>query len=162
VVELLAHRVLYTLIMLHRLRIVFVCLLALALPVQGFAAATMLFCAGDHHHGAVAPGASSAMGSDHADLATTAAHLPVHSQNAASPHDQHASNAGPHSPGKSLAKVDGKCSACSACCTSVALPSALMAFQPVKADAPLVASVTRALVGFLPDGQDRPPRTFLA
>ncbi|MDO9002567.1 MAG: hypothetical protein Q7V20_03805 [Aquabacterium sp.] len=63
---------------------------------------------------------------------------------------------------KSVVKVDGKCSACSACCASVALPSALMVFQPVKADSPLVAIVTSAAVGFLTDGQDRPPRTFLA
>jgi hypothetical protein len=75
---------------------------------------------------------------------------------------QHASKMDPHSHGKSVAKLDGKCSACSACCTSVALPTTLVAFQPVKVGSPLVAIVPSASAGFLTAGQDRPPRPFLA
>ena len=185
-VELLAQRLLYTFIMLNRLRFVLVCLLALALPVQGFAAATMLFCVGgSHHRGTAQVGNPLIMGGDH-DVGTSHehpagtpahAHVGNHSSDAASPHDdsaqtsasseagqtlQLASTVGSKSNGKSVVKVDGKCSACSACCASVALPSALMVFQPVKADSPLVAIVTSAALGFLTDGQDRPPRTFLA
>lgn len=146
----LGHRLLYTAIMLNRLRIVLVCLLALALPVQGFAAATMLFCAGGHHHGAVARGAVSEMGGtrEHAAEAGHAHH--------------HASGVDLHSHGQSVAKLDGKCSACSACCTAVVLPTTLVAFVPVKVRSPLVAIVPSASAGFLTDGQDRPPRPFLA
>lgn len=128
--------------MLNRLRIVLVCLLALALPLQGFAAATMLFCVGGHHHGAAVQGAGSAVASDHVHL--------------------HASSVNPQSHDKSVAKLDGKCSACSACCTSVALPTTVVDFLPVKVGSPLVAIVASASVGFVTDGQDRPPRSFLA
>jgi len=74
----------------------------------------------------------------------------------------HASSVEAHSHGEPVAKQDGKCSACSACCISVVLPTTLVAFQPVKVGSPLVAIVPSASAGFLTDGQDRPPRPFLA
>lgn len=172
--------------MLKRLRIILVCLLALALPVQGFAAATMLFCAGGHHHGSeVSAGGVGTLNSSQGDI-TVHQHspgTPAHEHADGHPHgdvgdlDQHdhlatvQSDAGhdhqhasgdTHAHGKSLSKPDGKCSACAACCTSVALPTTLAAFRAVKADSPLVPVVTTSSVGFLTDGQDRPPRFFLA
>lgn len=163
--------------MLTRLRIILVCLLALALPVQGFAAATMLFCVGGSHHRGSALVASAEMGGGqeggglHKHPVGTPAHEHAASHDEAGEKasadaataldSQRASSSTPDLEAKSMAKVEGKCSACSACCASVAIPSTLIAFQPVKADSPLVAIVTSAAVGFLTGGQDRPPRTFL-
>lgn len=171
--------------MLKRLRIFLVCLLALALPVQGFAAATMLLCAGGHHHGPaalVALPASLGLGLHGQGLHHHPTGTAVHEHAGAHVHADspgqddhhgsllseveqgrpHASDAAAHAHGKSLSKLDGKCSACAACCTSVALPTTLVAFQPVKAASPQVAVVPTSSVGFLTDGQDRPPRFFLA
>lgn len=156
--------------MFKRLRIVLVCLLVLALPVQGFAAATMLFCAGGHHHRVAEAigGEMTLSGHEHAHghSHVGVSHLDSHDHLASAVpdagHDHEHAMGDSHSHGKSLSKLDGKCSACAACCTSVALPTTLTVFQPMKADSPLVAVVTTSSVGFLTDGQDRPPRFFLA
>jgi hypothetical protein len=124
--------------MLNLLRIAFMCLLTLAVPVQGFAAATTLLCAGGHHH-RMQSGAKAA----HAH------------------HHEHASQHGHE--GSASYKMAGKCAACSACCTSVALlPTQAIHVEPLKATSDLVVVERRALALFLTDGPDRPPRRFLA
>lgn len=179
VIERAAKGLIYTLGMFARLRVILVCLLTLALPVQGFAAATMLFCVGSsHHRGAAQVANLVAMsgvhegGSMHEHPPGTLAHGHVGerqegdanaSAHADTDHAQHhGSSAKLDSQGKSAAKVEGKCSACSACCASVALPSTLKTFEPTKADSPLVATAISAAAGFFTDGQDRPPRISLA
>ena len=107
-------------------------LLAVALPMQGVAATTMISCgAGQHNH---ATGQS-----------------PAHSHAGAVDH---------HSAGKSaIAKASvHKCSACASCCMSAAMPSQAIVFTSVEATdhfAPLAArSVTAPVV----EGLERPPR----
>ncbi|MEP6875985.1 MAG: hypothetical protein ABI887_16630 [Burkholderiales bacterium] len=138
-------------------------LLVLALPVQGFAASTMLLCGAGHHGSAQA----TEGGHDHAG------HMHVGAQDVsaiseAPAHDQ-AAEAAPSHHGSAFspltakhAKVTGKCSACAACCTVAFLPTtviALTALAPSRA-LPVVELTTH--VGFFTDGPDRPPRLSLA
>ena len=104
-------------------------LLVLALPVQGFAAATMLLC-GAGHHGTVQ---ATEGGHDHAGhmhmgaqdvsaVSESVAH--EHAAGASPPHEDSA-----FSPFTAKhAKVMGKCSACAACCTVAFLPTNVIAF----------------------------------
>src|SRR5436305_1132660 len=105
--------------MLRALRITLMWLLALAIPVQGFAAASMLGC-GSGHHGAT--GAHShALGMHQHAIDTPQhshgvdgdemAHAGHHPQAAGIQGDAHKSHAG---------ATDSKasCSACASCCTS--------------------------------------------
>ena len=139
---------------LFRLALMF--LLAIALPLQGAAAATMISCGTGHEH-RLAPVAShdgdsiAAAGHDHAS--------------------DHASNQGAnHSPvshsheGKSdLSKgTFHKCSACASCCVGAAIPSHVTVFAAVKLTdqpAPLVA---RSVAAYVTEGLERPPRAILA
>lgn len=92
-----------------RLRILFAWLLMAALPMQGFAAASMLFCGmGAQHHSAQAADAPH----DHAAMLgqATAEHVHAKSIGAAHgalPQTQH--------------DTQHKCSICAACCNGVAL-----------------------------------------
>jgi hypothetical protein len=155
------------------------CVLVLALPVQGFAASTMLLCGGGHHgavqaaagehdHAAhmhkVANPASGVAGS-HADrhsshdAASEEAHVAAgHASQADADHHQSSANVttAVH------AKVTGKCSACSACCAVAVLPASVIAFSaPAPSRALPVVELTTH-VGFFTDGPDRPPRLPLA
>ena len=138
-------------------------LLVLALPVQGFAASTMLLCGTGHH--VMAQAADG--GHDHAS------HMHMGGQDRAAGLESHADDdaaqAGPAHDSAALSSVsakrgkavEGKCTACAACCTVAFLPVSVIA---VKAPAPcrvfpLVALTTH--VGYVADGLDRPPRFLL-
>ena len=139
-------------------------LLVFALPVQGFAASTMLLCGAGHH------GASQATdgGHDHASHM----HMGVQDAPVASaPHadHDHATQVTPADKGLSFspvaakhAKVVGKCSACAACCTVAFLPTNVIAFTAPASSRvlPVVELTTHA--GFIADGLERPPRLPLA
>lgn len=56
----------------------------------------------------------------------------------------------------------GKCSACSACCMSVAMPTSAIQFEPLKTNSELVVVEFSTHPVFLTDGPERPPRTILA
>ena len=110
-------------------------LLATALPLQGFAAATMLTCGPAHHRMA----------------ASAAPHAHAHEGH------QHHHDAGTL---QQLAKF--KCSACAACCVAAALPSPTLTFDSPDL-AEVHASVPPPAVAiFLTDGLERPPRPLLA
>lgn len=120
------------------LRMFMVWMLALALPMQGMAAAAMRYCGG----------AEPQPAAHHA-----AAEVSVH----AADHRQHHHPAGP---GADHAHAAGHaCSACAACCVALALPPAMPV--PVAVD-PAPTAVT-ALVApspsFLTAGPERPPRS---
>ena len=133
-------------------------LLALALPLQGAAAATRLHCEPApkavsaslharmaHHHAAHADDGRAA--SHHAD---TAAGFDAPEQ-VSSSHEQ-----GP----AQGTKVS--CSACAACCTAAAMPAAplvVAAADNVETVLPVASDVTAI---FLTGGPERPPRRFLA
>jgi len=125
------------------LRLLLVGLMVLAIPLQGLAASTMLFCAPQHGHAQAAAG-----GHDHATHTHAAAD--------AGPAAVHAT----HHPGTSGDGAD--CSVCAACCTGVAITVSLL--QPVVLD---IAShfgltVAEPRAGFLTAGPERPPRSDLA
>ena len=138
-------------------------LLVLALPVQGFAASTMLLCGAGHHSAAYATdGGNDHAGHPHGGVldAVEAAASDVH-HHAAPGAPAHGQSAGSPVSAKQ-AKVIGKCSACAACCTVAVLPTAAITFTaPAPGRAPVVAVLTTRF-GFFTDGPDRPPRATLA
>ena len=138
-------------------------LLVLALPVQGFAASTMLLC-GAGHHGMVQ---ATEGGPDHAGhMPTGAQHVSAVSESTAHEHAAEAAPSGEDTAFSPLtakpASVMGKCSACAACCTVAFLPTTVIAFTaPAPSRALPVVELTTH-VGFFTDGPDRPPRLSLA
>lgn len=119
-----------------------------AVPVQGFAAASMLFCGqGTSHH---------AQAAAHQHPAGTPAH----------DHAQHQPEFKP-APDQGAVKLGGgakapdlmhKCSVCASCCNAVALPATFIVVVPdlhlqADPDEPLMAAYSRPLL--VPD---KPPR----
>ena len=135
-------------------RIAVMWLLALAVPAQGFAAASMLNCR-PGHHGTVSGQARAdhhhdAHGHDGAADADEA------SANVASSDSEAAPTHGIHN-GKT-----GSCSACASCCTVTAPPSAAPTFEAAPARDVFQPLAPPGVAAFLTDGPQRPPRSFLA
>ena len=131
-------------------RFVLMCLLGVALPIQGFAAYGMAGC-GSGHHGA--PLFRAEQG-HHDDVASGHGHDHAHGLSLAdsSPHE--------HSHGNPF-KPD-KCSACASCCSAMALVS-LPAVPPSIALTDHFAPLeTSGVAVFLNEGLERPPRIVLA
>ena len=148
--------------MLRILRITLMWLLALAVPVQGFAAASMVGCGAGHQAGGM-QSHSHGLG------------LGQHEANAPQSHDHHG-----HAHGEAhvavhadmhMAGIDGaahagvskaSCSACASCCTAAALPATPMVFEVTDAPSVFVALAPQPVVSFVSGGLERPPRPFLA
>ncbi len=139
-------------------RTLFVWLLVLALPVQGAAAASMVFCNPNHHGGGVAGAPASSTATDH-----------THHGHAGAGHGSHVGAAaevvGDPIPGcdeeRGHATVQ-KCSACASCCAMGAILATVPAV-PATDPAPTVfATLAPAVEAFATDGPDRPPRDVLA
>jgi len=140
---------------MHRLvRFALMLLLAIALPMQGFAATTMISCsAGQHDHAAGHGPAHSHAGADER-----------HRHSHAGEADTHA-GAVDHSPaGKTDIAKGGvhKCSACALCCTSAAVPSQAIVFSSVKLTDHFAPLAARSVPAFVAEGLERPPRALLA
>lgn len=139
----------YTSAMVSRFRTALMWLLLLALPLQGFAAATMLNC-GPNHHRMLA--------------AATAGSTRVHAHAAVDHHEM--AKVGGGSDLSSVHHLDKvtkfKCSACAACCLGAALPTAAIAIVFIPPAATLAVFVSASHVDFLSGGLDRPPRLLLA
>ena len=147
-------------------------LLLLALPLQGFAAATMLNCGPNHHLMSQASVETQLDSSDHAahgqhehpqDFTDADADA---NANVDAQADEVAVTGDRAAGGSSLQQLSKlskfKCSACAACCIGLALPSsplAFLSFPPASAPAPNVSVLH---VDFVSSGLDRPPRLFLA
>lgn len=146
--------------MLRVLRITLMWLVAFAVPVQGYAAATMFGCGPGHHdaagvqleaghHDAAVPQHSH---EEHAELASGHPH-----HDSAEPNHAHLLKANTAS--SKVAK--GPSTPCSSCCVVAALPATLLVFQPI----PLVDFFTllapRGPALFLTEGPERPPRSSL-
>jgi hypothetical protein len=135
--------------MRHLLRIALTCLLALALPLQGYAAGTMINCGSTH------------------DAVTTALAQTAHVHDAVHHHDGHhhadlTGAASGHHADSGDHQKPSSCSACAACCTAIALPSSQVTFgSPVRVEF-AAAAIPWTHVVFLTDGPDRPPRFILA
>lgn len=143
--------------MLSMLRMTLLCLLALAIPAQGFAGASRLLCGPGHHEVAarLSPSAHEA-----GDAMAGHEHAAVQGHHHAGTHH----TAGEASPTLLDPPSDGRCVACAACCTAVALPVPVM---PMPMAPPLLSALPLALgtspcPAFITGGPDRPPRSVLA
>lgn len=134
------------------LRVLLIAWLAVALPVQGVAAATMKFCAPaqqhqhqhQHQHRPAATSVQVDAGQHHG-----------HGAAAAAPDAASADHGTGH-------PATGKCSACAACCMAAALPPAGMTLAAVE---PVVEASRFTLDAYIaPDaaGLERPPKQALA
>lgn len=143
-------------------------LLMLAIPAQGFAASTLLFCGpahqrvttaqeSDHHSG---HGHSYARAADHQAHVLPA--VSVDSVGLASIDAEGDSTNNDYALG--IAGEPGKlsCSACAACCMGVAAPASDQKLQPAGLASERMAATSFRHIGFVTDGPRRPPRSFLA
>ncbi len=122
------------------LRVVVTWLLALALPAQGLAAATMALCA---------------------PAAIVAAHAVTGAAPAAPHCDEHAAVAPDPSrskPAPGEGGVVAKCSICAACAALAALPGAVLHVPEPAPVATRFAADVPAVEHFVADGPERPPR----
>ena len=137
-------------------RLLLISMVAVALPVQGFAAAGMLHC--------VSP-AMPTLAQSHA-LAQSHSDAHFEEDSAAGGDSHHAHHAG-HGDAAASPELqpshDGhKCSACAACCAGAALPaSAIRLALPEPSVEPALPPAKTA-VSFIASGLERPPRSHLA
>ena len=127
-------------------RVLLMWLLAVALPVQGVAAATMQFC-GPGHHPQQVQAAPHDHDPDHG-MADSAHH--------AGPADKAPASADLSQHGQQ------KCSACAACCAGSAPPSAAITLPVVKPVIERVGVAQKPYVGPDVAGLEKPPRSSLA
>src|SRR5689334_21682895 len=141
--------------MLRVLRLTLMWLLALAVPVQGFAAASMIGC-GTSHHGAAGMHSHAVGMHQHEVGASQHSHGGDEDEMALGGHQQHAadvSHGDDHSSHGGQTKfTKSSCSACASCCTSAALPSAPMVFQPADAPSVFVLLASQRVVSFVSGG----------
>ena len=131
------------------LRLMLLCLMAVALPVQGFAATGTVHCATMHERMQVAALHHQDDGADH------------HHAQAASQHDRSSADTGPDD-GAARAGGVFKCSACAACCVGLGLPASTIRVPQGPAEGLSPQPVQRSVAPFLTGGPERPPRTVLA
>ena len=147
--------------MLRNLRILLMWLVALAVPVQGYAAAAMFGCGPEHHSAMSMVGATPALHDQH-EL------QPWHDDSAEVADHSHAddSAAADHVPGLKAPGTTGKttkggCSPCASCCVVAALPTSALTFQPVPPVDFFVPFAPHSVAVFLTEGLERPPRFIL-
>jgi hypothetical protein len=143
-------------------RILLTAVLLLALPVQGYAVASMLACgAGGTHpaHAGQAGHAQHADSADHADHGHHAHHTQADHQ--ANPHDPHSRHAPAQAGENSSQPADdtGGCSACAACFVGAALPAADGHFVAHAEPEGYLGSTTASAVTIHANGLERPPRS---
>jgi len=133
-------------------RIVLAWMLAVALPVQGYAAQTMLFCgpASPSIHQASAPAPTAAE-----PAAVVSADADCHPQdgmNAAAHHcDKASQKHGKHS---------GPCSVCASCCSAVAIMTGIVTMAVVHPDLLDVPTIRPIRDRVMVSGLERPPRSL--
>ena len=116
------------------------------LPVQGYAAASMISCGPMHAEMAAAAGHANGAGHDHGSHHHQGAGVPAHED------EPSFSTLG-----------EFKCSACASCCTAPAVPSSPgLTFAVPQVHAELIPFHPASEDWFVPDGLERPPRLFLA
>ena len=143
-------------------------LLLAALPVQGWAVATMVNCGPTHHR--MAPAAPDAAehahhghshdahdGSGHDPRAHTSHHHGDAAEGQAQPDD-----ADTHTDTAPLSLGKFKCSACATCCLGMALPSTAVTFDAAVSSDTVEPHLPQPHVVFLTAGLERPPRSHLA
>ena len=144
------------------IRTFLVWLLVLAVPAQGAAAATMVFCGPNHHGGATASSAAAATSAEHADHHGSTEGATGHHDMSSQADEDDAALASPATFSQGKHTVQPKCSACASCCSFGAILSPMPAV-PAPAVAPTVFdTVVPTVSAFAADGPDRPPRIVLA
>ena len=138
-------------------------LVALAVPAQGYATATMFGCGPGHH--------STAEASTHAEATgDRAAQMPQHGHDAnpepGLEHHHHGSVEQAHvhtlkAHGAAAKVAKGSSSSCASCCVVAALPTSMVVFQPIRLVDFFASLATRSVASFLTDGPERPPRFVL-
>ena len=150
--------------MLRKLRILLMWLIALAVPVQGFAAASMLGC-GPGHQGTMTAGAHSVAPHEHRSA------TPQHTHDAGLEGDASDHHPDPSAAAKRGGATDaqaagpsgaGSCSACASCCLAAALPATMLSFRADPVADFIALPMPRSLASFFTDGPERPPRPVLA
>lgn len=154
------------------LRIALFWLIALAIPAQGVAAVSMLFCGPTHHR--LAPAAHPASSHSHEQPGAHDDHA-VMGDHAAGAHNHGSTDHGQPADVPTGDAADQrvfagdldqltmhKCGACASCCAVSVLPSAVVTFEAADTEAVHSALPTFADATFLTGGLDRPPRSFLA
>jgi len=136
-------------------RLVLTWLLALALPVQGVAAATMAACGARHAIHAAATAHAASRGIDSAGHHT-------HRHDAATAHANDARARPLHAATKASDDSVHKCSACASCCLNAVVATATITFDTIARADRFAPLVTAGPAAYVTEGQERPPRTFLA
>lgn len=131
-------------------RIALAWLLAVALPIQGYAAQTMLLCGPANHQSSVTDD-HAAHGHDHASMVHGDAsdHAHAAASSTAADADKSPSAKAGHA---------GKCSVCSSCCNAAAITTSVVSFAVAPLDLPEVPTVKVAHDRVMVGGLDRPPR----
>ncbi len=154
-------------------RTVLAWLLMLAIPVQGFAATAMLFCA-PSHHGVVSTITAFQVAASKPQASEHSAHYHAGMQQSA--HHEHESDVSSSATSNAadspdLAKTaplkigkvaDGKCSACATCCTGSALVSAPQMNPVAMTGSDSIPFTLESFFSYVPEGFDPPPRSILA
>jgi hypothetical protein len=140
-------------------RLLLLWIIAIALPVQGVFAGSLQHCIGGEHQVALADGASSSHPHDQAsDSDEHGGGHAMHSHAALHPHVHQTGSSDSHH----TAGLKGSCSACAACCGTTAPPPAAIVLVPQLVDHAVPSFVSFAVVTFVTDGPERPPRITLA
>ena len=128
--------------MLARLRLLLAWILMAAVPVQGFAAGSMLFCAAATH-----------------EVAGHSAHAEARLQHDHTTHTHHAGDVAKKSTAKA-AVVDAQhqCSLCAACCHGVGITQLPPMWQASPAPQADLANPFVLIVSHAPPLPDKPPR----
>jgi hypothetical protein len=139
-----------------------IALLLLALPMQALAAASMLYCNGDHHatwlqvatnvlFGHSVAGSPASERSGHHDQGTADA---AHDASDTSHHDDTAPDGDDH-PGS-------RCSSCTDCCCAASIVSSGQStFAIAPAPSGPISTVAQPVSGYVPERLERPPRNTL-
>jgi hypothetical protein len=145
-------------------RFLLTCLLLVVLPLQGFAATSMLGCGPDHHQLDAAPAQtvelSTSFQYDHDDAVPLRQLIIQHTDGDSGSHQFSATDASAdghasHLNGKS------KCSHCAPCCIGAALTTNLSLHLVVPVSRAVFPLLTHVPSSALVVGLDRPPRTLL-
>ena len=145
--------------MFRRFQLIVFLLLAVALPIRGYASATMLFCAAAHDgHGAPQSAAHHFAGDDHQqhDHATT--HVDAHQNDHSVDHAPPGSHEGDND---AKAVSSGSCSVCGVCCTGVAVGPTWPEVVALAVSTAVVPFIPSIYAGVDLDHAERPPLVFI-
>jgi hypothetical protein len=137
-------------------------LLMLAIPLQGFAATAMLFCAPSHHGTAAHAISQSVTVNHHFGLAIKVEHQHGDQVQAISTSPSSDLSVNNFDIKKTAEAGKGKCSACASCCMGSILISTQSFSHVAMTGSETIPFIQKLFVNFTPKGLDPPPKSFLA